>query len=527
MRPAIGFDEKAIDTLFAELNQCHLPGAAVGIAINGVPVYRKGFGLASMELSVVLSPSLRMRIGSTSKHFTALAYLLLCEEGLASVDDPIGKYLPELHRVHHGVTLRQLLGNVGGLRDVCDISLRFNGAGRPISNHELLGMYAGIDDANAAPGTAWIYNNGGYLLVSAAIERIAGQPLEEVLRRKVFEPVGMHDTLLRRFDTDFVPGSATLHMMNPAGHYDRSYFGLDFAGAGTMVSTVDDMLRWMAHMDTPVIGRAETWATLKTSQTLANGTPTGYGCGLILGRYRGVETLSHPGGGMGGNAQMLKVPAHGLDIAVMANRHDVLSMKLALDIVDACLTDLDPIEEESSAPFACGTFLSPATGRVVQLFTEADQQKVSIDGFDLPFACGPDHVLRPVPMWSFIKRSLTLVGTPDEPVSIRLDDFGNIDELVRVKLPAKAGLGTYAGRYRSDATGCEAVLCESGHGARLIATGRFGSAPYDLVHLGECVWRARPASPMNLGGVVSISKDGTELQFFSYGNRALPFRRCG
>ena len=79
-------DEAKIDAIFAGVDQCHLPGAAVAVAIDGVPVYRKGFGLAHMELPVVLSPTMRMRIGSTTKHFTALIYLLLCEEGRADID---------------------------------------------------------------------------------------------------------------------------------------------------------------------------------------------------------------------------------------------------------------------------------------------------------------------------------------------------------------------------------------------------------------------------------------------------------
>jgi D-aminopeptidase len=104
-------DEKRIDAIFAVVDQCHLPGAAVGIAIDGKPVYRKGFGLANMELPFVLSPSVRMRIYSTTKHFACLAYMLLCEEGRAGIDDPIGKYLPELHPVSRNATMRQLMGH--------------------------------------------------------------------------------------------------------------------------------------------------------------------------------------------------------------------------------------------------------------------------------------------------------------------------------------------------------------------------------------------------------------------------------
>src|ERR1700674_4988641 len=86
---ATDFDEGKIRRIFAELDQCSLPGAAVGIAIGGKLVYRRAFGLANMELPLVLSPTTRMRIGSTTKHFACLAYLLLCEEGLAGLDDPL------------------------------------------------------------------------------------------------------------------------------------------------------------------------------------------------------------------------------------------------------------------------------------------------------------------------------------------------------------------------------------------------------------------------------------------------------
>ena len=85
---AVEFREEKIDAIFREVNQCQLPGAAVGIAIGGRPVYRRGIGLAHMELPTLLSTSMRMRIYSTTKHFTCLAYLLLCEEGKAAIDDP-------------------------------------------------------------------------------------------------------------------------------------------------------------------------------------------------------------------------------------------------------------------------------------------------------------------------------------------------------------------------------------------------------------------------------------------------------
>lgn len=542
---AIEFDERRIDAIFAELDQCHLPGAAVGIAIGGTPVYRKGFGLANMELPVVLSPTIRMRIASTTKHFTSLAYMLLCEDGRAGIDDRIGTYLPELHPVTHKVTARQLMGNVSGLRDAHDICWRFSGTGRPISSASLLSLYRDMDDVNADPGTSWIYNNGGFLILSVAIERITGKSLEDVFRERIFEPVGMHDTMLRRWDTDFMPNSATLHMMNPpldqvtlhmvnpAGDFEKSYLGTASAGEGGVVSTVHDMLRWLAHIDAPVVGSTGTWETMKAPQTLANGTSTGYGLGLVIARYRGIETLYHPGGWMGGNAQMLKVPAAGLDVVIMVNRHDVLGVMLAKKILDACLPGLDPVTAPSSHPLASGIFRSPTTGRVIQLRTSPTpwskeaQQVASIDGTDTPVQPDYQGVLWPTGGLDFVKQSLTLIGDPAKPTSIRLSDFGNLDELVAVEPAKKINLRAVAGRYRSDATGTEATISETDDCSQLTMVGRFGSVVYELECLADGIWRAKSSrTVIPPSGLLSFDSDGGVVRFSSSQTRALPFRRC-
>jgi D-aminopeptidase len=522
---AVEFDEKQIDAIFAALDQCHLPGAAVGIAIRGKPVYRKSFGVANMELPVALSPAIRMRIGSTTKHFASLAYLLLCEEGKAGIDDPAGTYLPELHPVTHGVTMRQLMGHLSGLRDAHDIVFQFSGTGRPVSSADLLALYRDIDDVNAAPGTTWIYNNGTYLMLSAAIERITGQPLEDVLRERVFEPVGMYDTMLRRFDTDFVPNSATLHMTNLAGGFEKSYLGTALAGEAGMVSTVDDMLRWLAHMDAPVVGAPTTWDAMKAPQILANGASTGYGLGLITNLYRGIKTQWHGGGVWGGNSQMLRVPAAGLDIVIMVNRHDVLGIVLGNKVLDACLPGLNPIRDASDGPRATGTFRSPTTGRVIQLFAKEGEQITSIDGFDYPVVADEDGVLCPIPQLSMFKQAVTLLGDRAKPASIRFSDFGNLDELIAVRPTQKTSLRAIEGHYRSETTGTAATISEVDDGPRLSMVGRFGSVVYPLQCLADGIWRAKPVSQV-LGGILSFDGDGGAFRFTTQRTRALAFRRA-
>jgi D-aminopeptidase len=333
--------------------------------------------------------------------------------------------------------------------------------------------------------------------------------------------------LLRRWDTDFVPNSATLHMTTPHGGFDRSYFGTSLSGEGGIVSTVDDMLRWLAHMDAPVVGSAASWSAMKAPQDLANGQSTDYGLGLFIGRYRGVETLYHAGGVMGGNSQMLKVPAAGLDVAIMVNRADVIGMTLVNEILDACLPGLGPVRKVSPGPFATGVFRSPTTARVVQLFAKEGQQIVAIDGAEMPVEPDADGVLHPAGIFGHARRTVTLAGDPEKPSSIRLNQFGSTEELMPVHKPDRVDVGTIAGRYRSHSIGTEVTICAADEGARLISAGRFGTVLYSLECLADGIWRARPMNPTARDGVLSFARDGATFRFSNDRNWALVFHRVG
>jgi len=501
------FDPKKIDAIFAPFDQCHLPGAAVAIAVDGVPLYRKGFGLANQSLPVLLSPSIRMRIGSTTKHMTALAFMLLCEEGRAGIDDEIGKYLPELNEASRHVTLRHLLGHTSGLRDVVQISMFMHGMEPRITDAEMIDYYRTIDDVDFAPGERWSYNNGGYLLVTAAIERITGQRLDEVLSRKIFLPLGMYDTQLHRWDSEFLPNSAALHMIDGKGGYTKGSMGMELSGAGGVVSTMDDMLRWMRHMDSSVVGSAATWELMKTPQRLANGTFTGYGFGLMVDRYRGVATLAHAGGVIGGNSQLIKIPSAKLDISVAVNRADANSIDLANRIIDACLDGLEPVPAAPEAAAPSGTYLSKHTGRVIELSSGGGTRFASVDaGMPMPIVPHRDGTWRLIPMFSLLKQIFRV-----EEGSLRFSDFGNEEELKRIEPPGEAQLSGRAGRYRCEAIDVTAHLFEKGGCAHLETRGRDGEAQYDLKPLTSQVWQANGSLPfMPMGGIVTFveGRDG-------------------
>ncbi len=501
------FDEREIDKIFAAIDQSQLPGAAVAIAIDGLPVYRKGFGLANMELPMVLAPSMRMRIGSTTKHFTCLAYLLLVEDGLAGLDDPIGKYISGLRPVNGAATMRRLMGHTSGIRDVLSVTLSVHGVNRPVTDPQMLAYYETIEDVDFEPGERWSYNNGAYILLTAAIEKIAGKPLDDVLRERIFAPIGMHQTRLRRWDSDFVPNSATLHFRDSNGLFSKTHMGMELSGAGGVVSTMDDMLLWLKHMDAPIVGCRETWELMKQPQRLNSGHSTHYGLGLIRESYRGVEVLHHAGGVMGGNSQMIKVPAARLDISIGVNRADVSGIALALRVIDACVEDLPGAPEVKATEKRTGTFVSKSDGRVVTLSVANDLQMMSVDGgAPTPVAPDADGTLKLPDAAAFLQQRIRL-----EDGCLIFSDFGNEDILCEIATDGDAKLGDHAGAYRSDALDATFTLVEDDTGARGFVHGRHGTADYTLTPISAEIWRIEQKVFSAVSGILTFSVDGKGL----------------
>jgi len=543
-------DEVELDAIFERVDQCSKPGVAVALAIGGTPVYRKGFGLASMDTPLLLDTRMRMRVGSITKQFTALAYLLLCEMSQAGLDDRLGRYFPEFHPVVRDITMRQLMSHTSGVRDVSSIRFRLGGfEGTSIPLKTLLELYTDIDDVDFKPGVTCAYNNGGYMILGAAIERITRQRLGEVLWQRIFAPIGMYDSFLRDWDTEFFANAATAHTLTGNGQFERRYWGVDFGGAGNLCSTADDLLRWLIHMDTPIVGTRATWGLMTTPNTLPNGTSTGYGFGLHQGSYRGLRTVSHGGGWIGGNAMILKVPERGVDIAVISNRNDVYSPVLVNRVLDLCIfgEDVNPRSDggeeysvyrinrkdnavasgaqTSTAPVVTGIFRAPGSRRIVQLFGRGGRQIVSVNAHDLPYERRGESEMVPSEAWSHIKRTVTLLGDPASPSSIVLSDFGDVEDFVAVVPSNDSDWESILGEYCWAPAGGVARIQRTDEQLILQTRSRFGSMSYVLERLDRQIWRASSLASIFLDSILFFDRDHEGFHLTSFSVRSLAFRR--
>jgi D-aminopeptidase len=348
-----------INGIFAPLNRSDAPGAVVAVSMADRIVYRKGFGLASVATARGNSPTTRMRIGSTSKQFTALAMLLLADEGLVDIDAPTCRYIDELPRFSANPSLRQLLNHTSGYR--CHVSAGFLAdGGRSIKPAGwAMSMLLRQSELNFAPGERWLYSNGGYHLLSEVIARVSGQPFAVFLREQIFQPLGMRDTELVESDFQCVGGTATLHVRNTDGRFERGMFPHeDFAGEGGIVSTVDDLSRWLAQVRSAHLGsrtRVGTdwaWQQMFRPASLTNGASVPYGMGLLLMRSHGHDILQHAGAVVGGTAQALTVPALALDIAIVANGATIGAGMLASSVLATMLGREDSASDAVRRPLA-------------------------------------------------------------------------------------------------------------------------------------------------------------------------------
>jgi len=526
--------EARLDALFAVWNRGDAPGVAVGVVWRGAVAYRKAFGMASLESGVALSPRTRMRIGSTSKHMTALLALLLADEGRLDLDAPVRNYLPELTGPGGEPTLRMLLQHRGGSRCYIDLGFIANGmATLPIG--EALASQARQTGRNFAPGAAMIYNNGGYHLVSLAIEHVGGAPFEQQLKTRLFDPLGLADTASIPSDLMITPGMATLHLAGLDGGWRRGLFPTEeLRGEGAVVSTVDDMIRWMGHLRTrDRFGSKETWKAQIERPRLTDGSSGAYGLGLIFGEYRGAATHHHAGGVVGGSCQMIQFPDHDLDIVILSNGAPEASpVALAHGVADIVLGNQlgsrSPLVKASTHGDVLGHWWSPTTGMLYGLVDDAGELKLSICGASIALPLSPrgDGVL--VCSSSSLGDIVVDLGAKKVGGALPIYFGGETHDHVRLKplLDAPVMSAAIVGTYVCADADCSAKIDDSAGFLQISFRGRNGGWTAELTPLSTQVAIAvgdQAGDPFPIA--LSFDVNSGDFNLNSARTRALRFKK--
>lgn len=294
------------------------PGAAVIVVQDGNTVYRGAHGVANLELAVPLRAEHVFRVGSITKQFTAAAILLLADEGRLDVADPISKYLPAWQAQGHRVTIQHLLSHTSGIANYTELPDWRALMRSDVSVDQLIQTFQN-KPFDFAPGERWKYDNSGYVLLGAIIEKVSGQTYADFLRTRIFAPLNMTNSGYEN-QARITPGRVAGYMRDGAQWRNADFVSMTHPyAAGALVSTVDDLARWNAAIENGALLKPSSWQRASTSFALPDGTLTRYGAGWIIGRVGPAATLEHGGGINGFNAYVLRAPAAHLYIAVLAN----------------------------------------------------------------------------------------------------------------------------------------------------------------------------------------------------------------
>ncbi len=283
----------------------------------------RAYGLADLEHGVANRPDTIFEAGSVSKQFTAAAVLLLAEDGKLSLDDPVRKYIPELPDYAASITVRQMLHHTSGLRDWGNVAW-IGGwpRGTRVHTHDHVLDILGRQEAlNFAPGTRFSYSNSGYNLSAILVSRVAGESFADFTRKRIFEPLGMTRTSWRDDYTRVVKDRAVAY----AKVDDRYATDMPFEnvyGNGGLLTTVGDLLRWNGNFAAQKVGGTEFVRAMQTPGRLASGEETGYGFGLGVGRYQGLQEFRHSGTTASYRAFLARFPEPQVSIAVLCNAGD-------------------------------------------------------------------------------------------------------------------------------------------------------------------------------------------------------------
>lgn len=340
--------EKARQLVLADLVERNLPGLSVAVGVGGNIVWAEGFGFADLENQLAVKPDTRFRIGTVSKALTSAAVGLLMEKGRLDLDKEIQTYVPEFPKKEWPVTLRQLMGNVAGVpNDDGDEGPLFGQhCGRPV---DALEFFAG-DPLWFEPGTQHRNSSYGWILISAAIEAAAEEPFMSIMRKQVFKPLQMNDTLPDVATIESAPAPVQGQAISyfPRFAADTRY-GPDpmrpidfscYAGASAFLSTPSDLVRFAIAINSGKLLKPATVQLLQTSQRLPTGEETGYGLGWGLETVtlsgKPTAMVGHNGALLGGMAvSLMTLPEHGIVVAIASNISYAGTDRIALKIARA------------------------------------------------------------------------------------------------------------------------------------------------------------------------------------------------
>ncbi len=350
----ITMDKKGriIDSVFSWLNTKTGFNGTVLYGEKGRLVFRKAYGYDNFKTKKRLNTESPFQLASVSKMFTAMAIMILKEEGVLEYDDSVRKYIPELP--YTGVTIRHLLNHRSGIPDYMHFADQHWNPDLALTNDDMIRIMAGQQPPRFfSPGNGFDYCNSNYALLASVVERVSGKKFDVFMQEKIFDPLGMNDSFIYHLEPGqpvppYVPVGVTGHRSSRGmPRPEPDFYQNGVMGDKGVYSTVEDLFKWDQALYQEILV-SET--TLK--EAFAPGSPKfskyidnyGFGWRIKADRYR---TVYHYGWWKGFRTYFIRDLEQEKCIIVLTNTTRSLSSSVLYEILDNKQYELGPI-----SPFA-------------------------------------------------------------------------------------------------------------------------------------------------------------------------------
>lgn len=476
----------AISALLDQTYKPDLPGAAVIVVRDGQVVFRKGYGMASLELGVPIEPDMIFRIGSITKQFTAVATLMLAEQGKLSLSDEITRFLPDYPVNGKKITIEHLLTHTSGIKSYTSLPEWLPLWRKDLSLTELIAIFRD-KPLDFAPGESWSYNNSAYVLLGAIIEKASGQSYQDFIEQRIFAPLGMKHSFYDRTER-VIRRRVAGYSKGKDGYVNCAYLSMTQPhAAGSLMSSVDDLALWDAALYTERVVKQESLKRAWTPYRLNNGKPTHYGYGWAMGEWEGHRFITHDGGINGFITSGYRFPDDKVYVAVLTNLDSPLANPGDLAFRIGTLTIGKPYRDPATISLS-----ESQLDQYVGVYEGADKKEALVrrDGSKLTVSLGPAKVeIVPLSETEFafkdsMRNRLKFIREGGRVTGlVRLENYGADQEFRRTDRPLPAATAPkaaqvdpkiydqYAGEYEL-APGVTVTISRDGHRLMAVAAGQ-------------------------------------------------------
>lgn len=293
------------------------PGGAFMVAQKGKVIYQKTFGKANLELNVKLNTESVFQLGSMTKQFTAVAILLLEQQGKLNVNDPIAKYIAG-YPAGNKITIHHLLTHTSGIKDFTKMKSLASIAQKEMTPKMMVDFFKD-EPVDFAPGERFEYNNSGYVLLGYLIELVSGERYADFIQCHIFDQLDMGHSYYAN-DRQIIKNRAYGYQKKENAYVNKTSinFSVPFS-SGSLMSTLADLLKWQNGLNQNKVLNTKETTKAFSSYKLNNGEKFNYGYGWHIKEMDGLPIRAHGGSIFGFKSMGIYVPSEDIYVVGLTN----------------------------------------------------------------------------------------------------------------------------------------------------------------------------------------------------------------